>query len=65
MVDWGVVAESDFAKQVEAEHCKNHDPKTYEHLTVKKSPTVGQIGHRQEFERQRKFEEAEHHFDRI
>ncbi len=35
-----VVRKSEFAEEVEAEECEDHDPERYEHLAVEDTPSV-------------------------
>lgn len=52
------MAETKFAKQVKTEKHEKDYPKSYEDLSVKKTPSVSEVSHGKEFEREDKFNEA-------
>ena len=62
MLAWRIVAEAYLAEQIYTQQDEQHHPQGYEHLAVEYAPTVGQIGNRQELQRQYQLYESENHF---
>ena len=53
-----VVRKSEFAEEVEAEECEDHDPERYEHLAVEDTPSVSKVGDGEELEGKSQLEES-------
>ena len=61
----GVVRELEPADEVKAQQTEEHDPDGQEGLTVEDVPAVSEVGHREEFQRERQFDEAQDHLDHV
>ena len=57
--------ELELTQQVHAQEQEECDPQHDEHLTVENVPPVGEIGHREELERQGELDKTEHHLDSV
>ena len=53
------------ADKICAQKCKEDYPKAQEHLTVQNMPSVGQVGHREELQREGQLHESQAHLDAI
>ena len=60
-----VVREFNLTQQIESKQSKNHDPQSKERFTVEQSPSVCQIGYRQELKCECQFKKAQRHLYHI
>ena len=65
LVGVAVALELELAYEIEAERAEDDNPEGEEHLTVKQSPAVSEVGHREELEGERKLDEAEYNLDGV
>ena len=60
-----IVRELEPADEVEAHEGEDHDPQGEERLAVEDAPTVGEVGHGEELQREGQLDEAQHHLDHV
>ena len=60
-----VVRETNPANQVSAEQGKQYNPNTEEHFAVQDTPSISQIGHREELQGKGQFQESQAHLDAV
>ena len=60
-----VARELELADKVEAEHAEDDDPESEEHFAVEQSPTVSEVGYREELEGESQLNESEHDLDGV
>ena len=60
-----IALETENAQQIQPQQAEDGNPQRQEHLAVEDVPAIGQVGYREELERQCQLHEAQHHLHRV